>query len=317
MAALTIAELKASLALPVFAAPMFLISGPDLVVEACRAGIVGSFPASNCRTLESFDSWLREITGRVETLRREQPGTVIAPWAVNLVLHRTNPRLEADLELVLRYRPPIVITALGSPRRIVEPVHAYGGLVFADVNSMVLARKAADCGVDGLALVASGAGGHTGTISPFAFVPSVRRWWDGAIVVGGAIGDAAAIRAAETLGADFAYLGTRFIATPESLADPVHKQMIVEGTMDDLIVSNAFTGAYASWLKPSIVRAGHDLESLQPRKNYQFKGQLGDDPKPWKGIFSAGQGIDLIDRQQSVAEIVAALKLDYTRLAGR
>lgn len=317
MSALTIADLKASLALPVFAAPMFLISGPDLVVEACRAGIVGSFPASNCRTTEAFDGWLREITARLAGLRREHPAATIAPWAVNLVLHRTNPRFEADLELVLQYRPPIVITALGSPRRVVDPVHAYGGLVFADVNSVSLARKAADCGVDGLALVASGAGGHTGSLSPFAFVPAVRRWWQGAIVLGGAIGDAAGIRAAQTLGADFAYLGTRFIATSESLADPEHKRMVVDGTTDDLIVSNAFTGAHASWLRPSIVNAGHDPAALKPRVNYQFKGQLGDEPKPWKGIFSAGQGIELIDSEQSVAEIVAALKADYARLAGR
>ena len=317
MSVLTIGELKASLALPVFAAPMFLISGPDLVVEACRAGIVGSFPASNCRTTEAFESWLREITARLAALRQAHPDAAVAPWAVNLVLHRTNPRFEADLDLVLQYRPPIVITALGSPRRVVEPVHAYGGLVFADVNSVTLARKAADCGVDGLALVASGAGGHTGSISPFAFVPAVRRWWQGAIVLGGAIGDAAAVRAAEVLGADFAYLGTRFIPTPESLADPEHKRMVVDGTMDDMIVSNAFTGAYASWLRPSIVNAGHDPAALKPRVNYQFKGQLGDEPKPWKGIFSAGQGIELIDRQESVAEIVSALKVEYARLAGR
>jgi len=313
---LTIDDLKASLTLPVFAAPMFLISGPDLVVEACRAGVVGSFPASNCRTTEALETWLREITQRLDDLR-QAGAAMIAPWAINLVLHRTNPRLEADLELVLRYRPPIVITALGSPRRVVEPVHAYGGLVFADVNSMTLARKAADCGVDGLALVASGAGGHTGSISPFAFVPAVRRWWQGAIVLGGAVGDAAAIRAAETLGADFAYLGTRFIPTPESLADPEHKRMVIDGTMDDLIVSNAFTGAYASWLRPSIIDAGHDPSALKPRVGHQFKGQIGDEPKPWKGIFSAGQGIELIDRQESVAEIVAALKADYTRLAVR
>lgn len=267
-------------------------------------------------TTEALEAWLQEITQRLDVLR--QAGAVtVAPWAINLVLHRTNPRLEADLELVLRYKPPIVITALGSPRRVVEPVHAYGGLVFADVNSMMLARKAADCGVDGLALVASGAGGHTGSISPFAFVPAVRRWWQGAIVLGGAIGDAAAIRAAETLGADFAYLGTRFIPTPESLADPEHKRMVIAGTMDDLIVSNAFTGAHASWLRPSIINAGHDPSALKPRTGYQFKGQLGDEPKPWKGIFSAGQGIELIDRQESVAEIVAALKSDYARLAAR
>jgi len=317
VSALTIGGLKASLALPVFAAPMFLISGPDLVVEACRAGIVGSFPASNCRTTQSFESWLSEIAARLAALRAGQPDAALAPWAVNLVLHRTNPRFEADLDLVLQYRPPIVITALGSPRRVVEPVHAYGGLVFADVNSVALARKAADCGVDGLALVASGAGGHTGSLSPFAFVPAVRRWWQGAIVLGGAIGDAAGVRAAEVLGADFACLGTRFIPTPESLADPEHKRMVVDGTMDDLIVSNAFTGAHASWLRPSIVNAGHDPAALKPRVNYQFKGQLGDEPKPWNGIFSAGQGIELIDRQQSVAEIVATLKADYARLIGR
>lgn len=314
MTALTMAGLKASLALPVFAAPMFLISGPDLVVEACRAGIVGSFPASNCRTTEGLEAWLREITTRLEALRREHPPVTVAPWAVNLVLHRTNPRFEADLDLVLRYRPPIVITALGSPRRVVEPVHAYGGLVFADVNSIGLARKAADCGVDGLALVASGAGGHTGSLSAFAFVPAVRRWWPGAIVLGGAIGDAAGVRAAEILGADFAYLGTRFIPTPESLAEPAHKRMVIEGTMDDLVVSNAFTGAWASWLRPSLVQAGHDPATLKPRTGYQFKGQLGDEPKPWKGIFSAGQGIELIDRQEGVGEIVAALKADYARL---
>ena len=308
------AAIRAQMTLPVFCAPMFLVSGVELVVEACRAGISGSFPAANCRELATYDAWMAEVTSRVAALKAADPAARIAPFAANLVTHRTNPRFEQDLETILKYRPPIVITALGSPQRVVEPVHAYGGLVIADVNSVTLARKAADCGVDGLALVASGSGGHTGHFSPFALVPAIRRWWDGAIVLGGAIGDATGVRAAEVLGADFAYVGTRFIPTPESLAPAGHKRMIVESTMDDLIVSNSFSGAHASWLKPSIVAAGYDLATLKPRLGYQFKGQLGDEPKPWKGLFSAGQGIDMIDREQPVAEIVAELRRDYEAL---
>jgi len=193
-------------------------------------------------------------------------------------------------------------------------VHAYGGLVIADVNVPALARKAADCGVDGLALVASGSGGHTGAISPFAFVREVRRWWDGPIVLGGAIGDAVGIRAAEVLGADLAYMGTRFIATPESLAEPEHKRMIVEAGVDDLIISNALTGATASWLKPSLLAVGLDPKTLKPREDgYRYRGLLGDEPKPWKGIFSAGQGIGSIDRVETVADIVGELKRDYVK----
>lgn len=306
-------NLKRQLALPLIAAPMFLVSGPDLVVAACRAGIVGSFPTPNCRTVEALDLWLREITERLAALRMSSGGRPPAPWAANLVVHTTNKRLQADLELVVKYRAPIVITALGSPSRVVDAVHAYGGLVFADVNSIELAKKAANCGVDGLVLVASGAGGHTGHISAFSFVPAVRRWWDGAIVVGGGICDAAGIRAAEMLGADLAYMGTRFIPTVESLAEDEYKQMVVASSLDDLVVTKAFTGANASMLKPSIVRAGLDPDALQPRDRMNFQGQAGEEPKAWKGIWSAGQGINMIDAIETVDQIVSDLRADYAR----
>ncbi|MBX3499122.1 MAG: nitronate monooxygenase [Alphaproteobacteria bacterium] len=311
---LTVEHLKKELALPVICAPMFLISGPDLVVAACRAGIVGSFPLFNRRTTAELIAWLDDIVTRLEEMQRSDPAAYVAPWSANINTHTSNPRFDEDLELIVRYRVPIVITALGSPKRVVEPVHAYGGLVIADANSPALARKAADCGVDGLALVASGSGGHTGAVSPFAFVREVRRWWDGAIVLGGAIGDAVGIRAAEVLGADLAYMGTRFIATPESLAEPEHKRMIVEAGVDDLVISNALTGATASWLKPSLIASGLDPKTLKPREDgYRYRGLLGNVPKPWKGIFSAGQGIGSIDRVETVADIVGELKRDYVR----
>ena len=307
----TVESLKRQLTLPLISAPMFLVSGTDLVVAACKAGVIGSFPTPNCRTVEALESWLQDITERLAQPAPRPP----APWAANLVVHRTNKRLEADLDLVVKYRAPIVITALGSPARVVEAVHSYGGLVFADVNSIALAKKAADCGVDGLVLVAAGAGGHTGHISAFSFVPAVRRWWNGAIVVGGGISDAGGIRAAEMLGADFAYMGTRFIPTVESLAEPEYKQMVVDSSLDDLIITKAFTGANASMLKPSIVRAGLDPNTLKPRDQMNFQGQVGDEPKAWKGIWSAGQGIDMIDRIQTVDQVVSELRSDYARVA--
>ena len=216
------------LSLPLIAAPMFLISGPELVLAACREGIVGSFPTPNCRTSEALEDWLQKITTGIEALKREHPSRAIGPWAATIVTHRTNDRFEADFELCVKYRAPIVITALGSPARVVDKVHAYGGLVFADVNSVKLARKAADCGVDGLVLVSSGAGGHTGEMAGFSFVPAVRQWWDGYIVYAGGICNGNGIRAAQVLGADLAYAGTLFIATEESMADDDYKKLLVD-----------------------------------------------------------------------------------------
>ena len=297
--------------LPLIAAPMFLISGPELVLAACREGVIGAFPTPNCRTSEALEDWLRKITAGIEALKKSQPGRTIGPWAATIVTHRTNDRFEADFELCIKYRAPIVITALGSPARVVEKVHAYGGLVFADVNSIKLAKKAAECGVDGLVLVSSGAGGHTGEMAGFSFVPAVREWWNGYIVYAGGVCNGNGIRAAQILGADFAYAGTLFIATEESLADAAYKKLLVDHGPEDLIVTKAFTGANASMLRPSIVAAGLDPDTLPPRKDMEFRGQNSEN-KPWKNIRSAGQGIGMIDRVKSTADLIGELRTQYT-----
>ncbi len=243
----------ARLRLPVVAAPMFLVSGPELVVAASRAGVVGSFPAPNCRSPEQLDEWMTTISS---TLAADPEA---APWALNLVTHSTNTRLPEDLTLVARHRPPIVITALGSPRPVVETVHAYGGIVLADVVSIKLARKAAEAGADGLVCVSAGAGGHTGHLSPFAFVAAVREFFDGIVCVGGGVSTGAGVAGAIAAGADLVYVGTRFLASEESLAETAYKQMVVDHGADDLVVSAAITGTAASWLRPSLAAAGVDL----------------------------------------------------------
>ncbi len=306
------AEALKALTLPMFVAPMFLISGPDLVVEACRAGVVGTFPTPNCRTVEDLDRWLKEITDRLAAAAEEDHEAPIAPWAANLVVHSTNARLPADLELVVKYRAPIVITALGSPKRVVDDVHGYGGLVFADVNSVPLARKAIDAGADGLVLVCAGAGGHTGELCHFAFVNEVRQFWDGPVALAGGISTGQAVRACEVLGADFAYVGTSFIATEESLADPQHRKLLEECTAQDLVVTKAFTGAKANMLRPSIVAQGLDPDELVDKKaKMNFTGQKDMEVKPWKGIWSAGQGVGAIDRTLPVRDLVARFKSEY------
>lgn len=298
------------LRIPAFAAPMFLVSGPDLVVAACRSGVVGSFPAPNARTTEILDAWLGEITSRLE--EPSATGVEQAPWAVNMVVHSTTQRMPYDLEVVVKYQAPIVITALGSPARVVDEIHGYGGLVFADVNSVGYARKAVDAGVDGLVLVCSGAGGHTGQLCNFAFVDEVRRFWDGYIALGGGISTGRAIRAAEVMGADFAYIGTRFIATEESMAEQAYRDMLADCTAEDLMVSKAFTGANASMLVPSIVNQGLDPVELADKKaKMNFTGQEGMEVKPWKGIWTAGQGVGSIDGTSTVEDLVARLKREY------
>ena len=288
--------------LPLIAAPMFLVSGPDLLVAACQAGIIGSFPAPNARTTEILDQWLARITTELT------PFT--APWAINLVVHRTYQRQQAELELVLKYKPPLVITALGSPRAVVEAIHSYGGLVFADVNSVLYARKAAEVGVDGLILVSAGAGGHTGQVSPMAFVEEVRRFWDGYVVLAGAISCGRAIRAAQTLGANLAYMGTRFIATQESQASHDYRQMLVESSLEDIVLSAAITGIPANFLKPSLRQAGYDPDKMAQSAAVNFDNPHGD-AKAWRDIWSAGQGVGSIQRVQTVAELVADLQTEY------
>jgi nitronate monooxygenase len=311
-AAAKVAALRARLVLPAIAAPMFLVSGPALVIAACKAGVIGSFPTLNARPLAELERWLDTITHSLDAHRAA--GHTAAPWAANLIIHRSNPRAADDLAMVLRYRPELVITALGVPTEVVAAVHAYGGLVFADVSSVKYARKAAAAGVDGLVLLASGAGGHTGSISAFSFVPAVREFFGGAIVLGGGITNGRGIRAAEVLGADFAYLGTRFIACAESLASAAYKQMLVDCTEEDILLSSHFTGVPANYLVPSIVKAGLDPDKLGARANKQFGTDDGPDdgaPKPWRDIWSAGHGVRAIERVQTAAELVAELRADY------
>lgn len=297
-----IEQWRARLNLPLVAAPMFLISGPELVLAACQQGVIGSFPTPNARSVGDLDQWLDRITA---SLTEKD-----APWAANVVVHRSNTRLDEDLDLVMRYKAPLVITALGSPRAIVERVHDYGGLVFADVNSVAFARKAVEAGVDGLVLVAAGAGGHTGNMTGFSFVPAVREFFDGPMILGGGISDGAGIRAAEVLGADLAYMGTRFIACNESLAAPAYRDMLVTSTVDDLILTRAITGVAANWLKPSIVNAGFDLDTMEKNPDIDFTDpQSG--AKRWAQAWSAGHGVGLIDRTEPVASLVARLRQEY------
>lgn len=281
---------------------MFLVSGPDIVVESCVAGVIGSFPTANCRSLEELDDWMDDITTRIDAARvaAERP---TAPWAANLVTHSTNERLSDHLSLISKYKPPIVITALGSPRPAIASVRAYGGLIIADVPSVPLARKAVAAGVDGLACICAGAGGHTGHLSPFAFISAVREFFDGLLIVGGGISDGGGIAGAIAAGADLVYMGTRFLSSHESRAPVDYKRMVVECSTEDLIVSSALTGAAASWLKPSLKRQGVDLSGAAKP---DFSGR-----SRWRDIWSAGQGLHKVMSFETVAAIVDDLEGEF------
>lgn len=298
------AQLMHKLKLPVIGAPMFLISGPDMVIAQAKAGIIGSFPTPNARTPEILDDWMQQISTELAA------DCNAATWAANLVVHPSNDRLPADLACVIRYKPSLVITALGSPARVIDAVHGYGGLVFADVNSVSFARKAAAAGVDGLVLVASGAGGHTGQTAGFAFVEEVRQFWDGPIILGGAISTGHAIRAAEVLGADLAYVGTAFIASEESMAELAYKDMVVGAGAEDIVPSRGITGVTANWLRASLVAAGHDPRNMAEDKKPNFENAQ-DDAKAWKNVWSAGQGVGAVHAIEPMVQIVARLKQEY------
>ena len=297
-------RLMRNLVLPVIGAPMFLISGPEMVIAQARAGIIGSFPTPNARTPEILDDWMRQISDALNA------DSGAAAWAANLVVHPSNDRLLADLDCVLRFQPPLVITALGSPARVVDAVHSYGGLVFADVNSVGFARKAAATGVDGLVLVASGAGGHTGQTAGFAFVDEVRQFWDGPIVLGGAISTGHAIRAGEILGADLAYVGTALIACVESMADQAYKDMVVAAGAEDIVPSKGITGVTANWLRHSLIAAGYDPANMPEDKKPNFENAQ-DDAKAWKNVWSAGQGVGVVTGIEPIAQIVERLNREY------
>ena len=301
------------LRIPVIGAPMFIAGNPKLVVEQCKAGIVGSFPALNARPKEALDGWLTEI----ESALAGQPQA--APYAVNQIVHKSNDRLEHDIEVCIRHKVPITITSLRAPNDVVAKVHAYGGIVLHDVISVRHAEKALEAGVDGLILVCAGAGGHAGTLSPFALIGEVRRFFDGPIVLSGAIASGAAILAAQAAGADLAYIGTRFLATPEASVPERYKEEILRAAAADIVYTDLFSGVHGNYLKHSVVAAGFDplnLPKSDPNKmNFGTAG--GAEKKVWRDIWSAGQGVGQIDAVVPVAQVVAKLEAEYAEARRR
>jgi nitronate monooxygenase len=305
--------LKGRLSLPVIGSPMFIVSNPDLVIAQCKAGIVGSFPALNARPPEVLDDWLARITEELEAARAADPDRPVAPFAVNQIIHGSNNRLEHDIGLCVKHRVPIIITSLRAPTDIVGPVHGYGGLVFHDVTNMRHARKAVEAGVDGLILVCTGAGGHAGTLSPFALLSEVRAFYDGAIILAGAISNGASVLAAQAMGADLAYIGTRFIATREANAEPAYKQALINSMAEDIVYTNLFTGVHGNYLKPSIIAAGLDPDNLpesDPSK-MNFGSGGGAKSKAWRDIWGSGQGIGCISDAPPAGELVARMAKEY------
>ncbi|MDB5445450.1 MAG: 2-nitropropane dioxygenase [Phenylobacterium sp.] len=306
-----IQALKARLKLPVVVAPMFLVSDPGLTIAACQAGLVGSFPSANARTAEDFEAWLQRIE------RALGASADAAPYAVNLIVQGAgSPRFLADLALVERYKPPIVITSVGQPGEVAQRVHAYGGLVFHDVATLRHAAKAAQQEVDGLILLTAGAGGHTGSANPFAFVPQIRRQWDGAILLAGSIGDGRGVAAAQMLGADFAYMGTRFAATEESIAPADYKALLVSQQMADVVTTDRISGMTATFLKGSLERVGLDPGDLPPMVGF-LKPTIPAHLKAWRDIWSGGHGVGLIEDLPTVAELVERLAREYAEARGR
>ncbi|WP_062732720.1 NAD(P)H-dependent flavin oxidoreductase [Sphingobium abikonense] len=295
--------LRDRLSLPLIGSPMFIISQPDLVIAQCRSGIVGAFPSLNARPAGMFESWLQQLGEALDESH--------APFAVNLIVHRTNSRLEEDLALCVRYRVPLVITSLGAREDVNEAIHSYGGIVLHDVINNVFARKAVEKGADGLIAVAAGAGGHAGTLSPFALVQEIRAWFDGPLALSGSIATGRSIAAARMIGADLGYMGTPFIATQEANAQAAYKQMIVDGSAQDIVYSDVFTGVLGNYLRPSIVAAGLDPDALPKAKDMDFASLTGGEKKAWRDVWGAGQGIGAIHKVQPAADFIAGLKADY------
>jgi len=304
-------KLRSQMSLPVIAAPMFIVSNPDLVVAQCTSGVIGSFPALNARPAELLDEWLTRIETELAAQRKANPDARIAPFAVNQIIHQSNDRLDHDLDVCMRHEVPMIITSLRAPTDVVKRVHAYGGVVFHDVISVRHAQKALEAGVDGLVLVCAGAGGHAGGLSPFALVREVRQFFDGPIALSGSITDGNGVLAAEAIGADFAYVGTRFIATGEANADARYKQMIVDGTAADVVYTPYFTGVHGNYLKHSIAAAGLDPENLPQADKTKMNFGSNAGPKAWKEIWGSGQGIGNIREVLPTRELVARMREEY------
>ena len=311
------AELRQQLALPVIAAPMFIVSQPDLVIAQCTSGIIGSFPALNARPPDLLGEWLTQIENALLSHRSRFPGAKVAPFAVNQIVHQSNDRLEHDLDVCVRHRVPMIITSLRAPDAVVKAVHGYGGVVFHDVISIRHAEKALEAGVDGLILVCAGAGGHAGTLSPFALVREIRRFFGGPVALSGAITDGAGILAAEAMGADFAYMGTRFIATSEAFAADAYKQMIVDSAASDITYTPYFTGVHGNYLRGSIVRSGLDPDALPAVDKTRMDFGSGAPAKAWRDIWGAGQGVGNITDVLPAADVVAKLMEEYSAARDR
>jgi len=311
--------LRDNLRLPVIGSPMFIVSNPDLVIEQCKAGIVGSFPALNARPEPVFEQWLQRITTELDAWRAAHPGRKVAPFAVNQIVHASNPRLKHDVDLCVKYKVPVQITSLQAPELVVEAAHSYGGLVFHDVINIKHARRAIQAGVDGLILVCHGAGGHAGKLSPFALVPEVRKFYDGTIILSGAIAGGDSILAAQAVGADLAYIGTRFIATQEANAVPEYKQMLVEATGEDIVYTNLFSGVHGNYLRESVRRTGMDPDNLPvgDKSTMNFGSGGNQKTKAWVDIWSAGQGAGQINEVLPAAEVIARLEREYLAARAR
>jgi len=304
------------MSLPVIGSPLFIISNPKLVIEQCKAGVVGSMPALNARPAELLDEWLAEITETLAAYNKANPDKPAAPFAINQIVHKSNDRLEHDMQVCAKYKVPIIITSLGAREDVNQAVHSWGGVVLHDIINNKFAHKAIEKGADGLIAVAAGAGGHAGTKSPFALIQEIRQWFDGPLALSGSIASGGAILAAQAMGADFAYIGSAFIATHEARAQDAYKQAIVDSNSDDIVYSNLFTGVHGNYLAPSIRAAGLDPDNL-PESDPSKMNFGGDAKKAWKDIWGCGQGIGAINAVTSTAELVGKLRREYEEARAR
>ena len=305
-------KLLESLRLPVIGAPLFIVSTPKLVIEQCKSGIIGAFPALNARKEDELESWLKNISQELEAFKKNNPEKKVAPYAVNQIVHQSNTRLKIDVEMCVKYKAPIVITSSRPPAEVVEAVHSYGGLVFHDVINMRHAKKAISQGVDGIIAVCAGAGGHAGTISPFALIKEIKDIFDGFVILSGSMSNGRDVLAAECIGADLAYMGTRFIATKEANAVDEYKDMIIDSDADDIVYSSLFTGIHGSYLKGSIVKSGIDPENLElGDKNTMNFDSSESKAKAWKDIWGAGQGVGSMKDIPNVSDLVDEIEHDY------
>ena len=305
-------KLLESLRLPVIGAPLFIVSTPKLVIEQCKSGIIGAFPALNARKEDELESWLKNISQELEAFKKNNPEKKVAPYAVNQIVHQSNTRLKIDVEMCVKYKAPIVITSLRPPAEVVEAVHSYGGLVFHDVINMRHAKKAISQGVDGIIAVCAGAGGHAGTISPFALIKEIKEIFDGFVILSGSMSNGRDVLAAECIGADLAYMGTRFIATKEANAVDEYKDMIIDSDADDIVYSSLFTGIHGSYLKGSIIKSGIDPENLElGDKNTMNFDSSESKAKAWKDIWGAGQGVGSMKDIPNVSDLVDEIEHDY------